>query len=94
MANSNLRAVNKTLKAFDDQGVLDSVPEALVEFCRSLARAVDAEPGNAALAREYRAGLSDLRAAAAAAPDDDSAEFLVSIRTPRGRATVVDATDP
>lgn len=88
---SNLRAVNKTIKALGDDGTLSQVPDALVELCRSLARAVDAEPGNAALFREYRAALDDLRETASAAPDDDAAEFLVSIQTPRGRTKMVDA---
>lgn len=93
MANGNLRAVNRTIKAYDAEGTLAEVPEALVELCRSLARAVDSEPGNAALFREYRQALDDLRDAASAAPDDDAAEFRISIQTPRGRASVGDTSN-
>lgn len=93
MANSNLRAVNATLKQLDADGSLEVVPKALVELCRSLARAVDSAPDNAALFREYRAALEDLRETSSASVDDDSAEFLVSIQTPRGRTKMVDASD-
>lgn len=89
----NITAINRTLKALDDEGTLVVVPDALVELCRSLARAVDAEPGNAALFREYRAALDDLRETASASVDDDTADFRISIQTPRGRASLVDAAD-
>lgn len=93
MAGANLRAVNRTLKKLGDAGSLEVVPDAVVELCRSAARAVDAEPDNAALFREYRACLDDLREAASASVDDDTAEFRISIQTPRGRATLVDPED-
>ena len=93
MAGANERAVGRTLREFKACGVLAHVPDALVELAKSLARAVDSEPGNAALFREYRAAIDDLREAAASGTDDDAAEFLISIQTPRGRAKVVDAED-
>lgn len=93
MAGRNERAVNATLRELKADGSLDAVPKALVELVKSLASAVDVEPGNAALFREYRASLDDLREAASAAPDDDTADFLISIQTPRGRAKVVDAAE-
>ena len=93
MPGANERAVAKTLKDFKLDGSLVIVPAALVELCRSLARAVDVDPSNAALFREYRASLDDLREAASRGTDDDTAEFLISIQTPRGRAQVVDAED-
>lgn len=89
----NERAVGRTLRDLKAEGVLALVPEAVVEMCRSLARAVDAEPGNAALFREYRSALDDLREMAASGPDDDAAQFLISIQSPHGRAKVVDAED-
>lgn len=93
-AGRNERAVNRTLRELKASGAVEHVPAALVELCKSLACAVDVEPGNAALFREYRAALDDLREAAEGAPDDDTADFLISIQTPRGRAKVVDAEDP
>ena len=93
MAGSNERAVSATLKKLKSDGSLVQVPAALVELCKSLARAVDSEPGNAALFREYRASLDDLRETAAGVGDDDTAEFLISIQTPRGRASLVDPAD-
>ncbi len=93
MAGRNERAVNATLKDMKLAGVLAVVPKAVVELVRSMAAAVDAEPGNAALAREYRASLDDLREAASGATDDDTAEFRISIQTPRGRASLVDPED-
>ena len=93
MAGRNERAVNATLRDLKADGSLALVPKALVELCRSLASSLDAEPGNAAMAREYRASLDDLREAASASVDDDTAEFRISIQTPRGRASLVDAED-
>ncbi len=93
MAGRNERAVNATLRDLKADGSLSVVPKALVELCRSLAGALDAEPSNAAMAREYRAALDDLREAASASVDDDTAEFRISIQTPRGRASLVDAED-
>jgi hypothetical protein len=93
MGRANLLAANRTIKKLELDGSLANVPDALVELCRSAARAVDSEPGNAALLREYRAALTDLRLTASASVDDDATDFLISIQTPRGRAAVVDAAD-
>lgn len=82
------RAVERTLRMLKGEGTLDRIPDALVELCRGVADACDCEPGNAALWREFRAALDDLREAAAGAPDDDTADFLISIQTPRGRTSV------
>lgn len=91
MAGANERAVNATLRDLKADGSIAAVPKSLVQLCKSLARAVDSEPGNAALFREYRASLDDLRETATASLDSDAADFLISIQTPRGRATLVDA---
>lgn len=90
MAGRNERAVNATLKDLKLTGSLTMVPKALVEMVRTVAASVDADPANAAMVREFRAALNDLREAAMAAPDDDTAEFLFSVKTPRGRAKMVD----
>lgn len=93
MVSVNEAAVGRTLDGYTATGDIERIPDALVELCLSLARAVDAEPGNAALFREYRAALDDLREAASSGPDDDTAAFHISIQAPRGRATLVDAED-
>ena len=75
------RGLARTLKAI--AGRLDESHAALVALARGLAAAVDAEPGNAALWREYRAAVVALsQAAAGGEVDDDTAAFLVAIRTP------------
>lgn len=95
MAEANLRAVNRTIKGLKEAGQLDDVPDAIVELCKALARAVDADPctdcgtgQNAAIYREYRAALGDLREAAAHGTDDDVADFRVSIQASRMRPEV------
>lgn len=94
VSGRNERAVNRTLRDLKTAGQLDAVPAALVELCKSLASAVDDEPSNAALFREYRAALDDLREAAEGVPDHDAANFLISIQTPRrGRASMGDSAD-
>ena len=86
---SAARGLERTLKAIANR--LDDSHAALVALARGLAAAVDAEPGNAALWREYRATVTALgQVAAGGEVDDDTADFLVSIRTPslrRGEET-------
>jgi hypothetical protein len=65
--------VERTLTVMGAGGLLEDVDDALVEAVRSLARAVDSDPGNASLWREYRAVLADLRELG----DDDSDAFAV-----------------
>lgn len=57
----NHRAAQNTVNAMRDAGLLDSSDEALCDAVIGLAAAVDAEPGNASLWREYRGALNDLR---------------------------------
>ena len=80
-AGTNAQGLERTLKALGDR--LDEDDEALVALARGLAAAVDADPANAALWREYRAAVTALSLAGADKVDDDTAEFLLSIRTPR-----------
>jgi hypothetical protein len=78
---SNVEGLEKTLAAIGSS--LRDTDEALVALARGLAAAVDAEPSNAALWREYRAAVASLQAAAAGVvDDDDTAVFLAAIRTP------------
>ena len=90
---SNATGLERTLKALTAAGRLDDADQALVALARSLAVAVDAEPENAALAREYRAALVALSSAGSDNLDDDTREFILSIRTPQLRTPVRDAED-
>lgn len=80
----------RTLKASGDLALID---DSLVSMARNLASAVDAEPANAALWREYRAVYLAVREAAAGGVDDDTATFRFSVQTPRGRTALVDSED-
>jgi hypothetical protein len=80
---SNKTGLERTVKALDAAGRLDDTDQALLALARSLAAAVDAEPENAALAREYRAALVALSTAGADNIDDDTRQFLLTVRTPR-----------
>ena len=57
----NRTAVEATIKALTDHGKIAQVDEALVAIVRTLADAVDSDPLNASLWREFRAAQSDLR---------------------------------
>lgn len=91
---SNTAGLEKTLKALTAAGRLEDADQALVALARCLAAAVDAEPENAALAREYRAALVALLATGSDNIDDDSRDFLLQIRTPGLRPTMGDPKKP
>jgi uncharacterized protein YjiS (DUF1127 family) len=84
---SAARGLERTLRAI--AGRLDDSHAALVALARGLAAAVDAEPGNAALWREYRATVVALGQVSA-----DTAAFLVSIRTPALRLAAAPEESP
>jgi hypothetical protein len=88
-AGSNAQGLERTLRALEVR--LDEDDEALVALARGLAAAVDADPGNAALWREYRAAVTALSLAGADKVDDDTREFLFTVRTPR--AALGDGSD-
>lgn len=90
---SNATGLDKTLKALTAAGRLDDADQALVALARCLAAAVDAEPENAALAREYRAALVALSNAGSDNLDDDARDFILSIRTPSVRTQIRDAEE-
>ena len=80
-ATSNVAGLERTIKAMKAR--LEEDDEALVALARGLAAAVDAEPGNAALWREYRAAVMALSQAGADGDiDDDTKAFMFTIRTP------------
>lgn len=91
---SNAAGLECTIEALDAAGRLADTDQALVALARSLAVAVDAEPENAALAREYRAALVALSSAGSDNLDDDARDFILSIRTPSVRTPVRDPEDP
>lgn len=82
MSGSNRKAADKVIKAMRAGGFLSDEAEARVVAFRELADAVDDDPSNASLWREYRAAevaVLELRGE----DDDDHAAFL------RGRAALV-----
>ena len=58
---TNLEAADEMLAAMEDLGRLNQIDRARVVALRSLAEAVDRDPGNASLWREYRAAEAALR---------------------------------
>jgi len=77
----NAAGLERTLKALKSR--LPDEADALIAAARGLANAVDTEPANASLWREYRASIAALiEAGANDDPDDDTAAFFGSIRTP------------
>lgn len=66
----NRTAVEAMVKALRDGGRLEQVDEARVIAACALADAVDADPTNASLWREYRAALETLRLVEDGGPDD------------------------
>lgn len=62
---TNHGQLEQTLKELRRLGRLEKIHAAVVQALRSMAAALDAEPGNAALWRQYREALRELTA------DDD-----------------------
>jgi predicted ArsR family transcriptional regulator len=89
---SNARAAEMTVQTLRALGRLDAVDEAAVQAVLSLAEAVDTEPHNAAMWREYQSALRALREIG---PDDgDHDEIAELIEAIRGTAQVVDEAKP
>ena len=83
MAGRNRKAVDATIAALRSLGRLEPVDDALIVAARSLADAVDAEPGHASLWREYRSALSDLRGAGGSDETDDEFESVLAALRPQ-----------
>lgn len=81
-------ALTETVEASDAD-----VPAALLSVALGLADAVDADPKNAALWREYRAALADVMEVVNGSPDDAVAAFRIAIETPRVRSSVRHSED-
>jgi hypothetical protein len=58
---TNVEAAERTIRALGELGRLEEIDVAQVQALRTLAAAVDENPANAALHREYRDSLSELR---------------------------------
>lgn len=66
MRTTNGGQIEQTLRELRRMGRLERVDAAAVQMLRSMARALDLDPSNAALWRQYREALRELTAA-----DDD-----------------------
>lgn len=82
----NRTAVEQTIEALRSTGRLELVNNALVAICQSLADAVDEDPQNASLWREYRAAEAALRATDDQ-NDDEFSTLLASLSAEVGAET-------
>jgi hypothetical protein len=80
VVSSNVTGLEVTLGVLS--GRLPPDAGALVALARGLAVAVDADPSNAALWREYRQALVALAEVAAGEPDDEAGRLLAAVITP------------
>ena len=90
---TNAEATDATITHLLAAGLLEAERDAsIMQQARSLAVAVDADPGNASLWREFQKATETVRAAGA---DDGGAgdEVQLIIAALRGPASVVDAED-
>ena len=85
----NAAAVARTVDALRTAGRLQDEHAATVQMVESLALAVDSDPGNASLWREFRAGLETLMKVGEV-NDDDADEISVILAALRGTSTVDD----
>lgn len=85
---TNVQAVARMVESLRALGRVEPVDEPLVQAVTSLALAVDSEPGNASLWREYRAAVGDLRALNSAGTNDDEIGRIIAAI--RGGAEVGD----
>jgi hypothetical protein len=80
---SNRTAVETTIAALNREGRLGDVDAARVALIRSLADAVDADPSNASLWREYRSAEEALREADDTTADEFS-QLLAALSSEMG----------
>ncbi len=81
----NRRAVDDTVRDLRKAGHLTAQHRALVTLATSLAAAVDAEPENASLWREYRGAIGDL-GKLVRDEGDAFVDLVTRLRTPVGDA--------
>jgi hypothetical protein len=77
---SNVTALAATVAELQRLGRIETLDAAQVQLVRSLAVAVDSEPANSGLWRQYREALADLLRADDDA-DDELAEALEALRS-------------
>lgn len=77
---TNVTALAATVAELQKLGRIETLDAAQVQLVRSLAVAVDSEPTNSGLWRQYREALSDLLRADDDA-DDELAEALEALRS-------------
>ena len=82
---TNFDAARTTLKALTAAGQLHEADAARVAMVLSLAQAVDDEPDNASLWREYRAAEASLHETRDGATDDEAA-LIKALSAPVGNA--------
>jgi hypothetical protein len=75
---TNAKAIELTLAELERMGRLEAVDAAQVQVVRSLATALDDDPSNAALWRQYREALGELSADDAHSSVDDAIADLYS----------------
>jgi hypothetical protein len=76
-------SLSNTLANLGHLGCLAPGDEAFVALCMVTARALDEDPGNPPLLREYRAMLLMLDAKRPPTVDDEQARFLAEVSLPR-----------
>jgi hypothetical protein len=84
---TNSEAVQRTIDALRSADKLSEVDEARVAAALALAEAVDMDPGNASLWREYRAAEATLREAQHGSTTDELAGLLSSLSAQVGHAS-------
>ena len=75
----NANAIAKVIAALRSLGRLEDVDAAVVQAAQSLAEAVDAQPDNASLWREYRAAEAALRSLGQGKGDDALTQALAEL---------------
>lgn len=80
----NSDAIQRTVKILRGSGLIPEGGDAVVQICLSLAAAVDSEPGNASLWREYRQAVEALRSLESAGGSDID-DLIAAIRDPQDR---------
>lgn len=81
-AGPNRTAAELTVAALRESGAVEPMAEYAVTAFLSLASVVDDPEAKADQWREYRAAAQVLRELVAGGNDDDTAAFLIEVRTP------------
>lgn len=74
---NNLSELGKTIAQLRDLGRVERIDSARLQAVRSMARALDENPQNAALWRQYREALKELTADDSSDSIDDAIEELL-----------------